>query len=99
MTDKKTSMNKRLLLKEALLIIINKVRKLHKRVLEPKEDGLISLADHFSNIQLDKKIYPKQRIKAFRDLIIKEKKEIKQLKGDIQYLNELEESIKESLAV
>ena len=98
MANKEISMDNNILLKKSLLIIVDKVKKLHRRVLEPKEDGLISLADHFSNIQLDKKTYPKQRIKAFRDLIIEEKKEIKQLNGDIQYLNELEESIKESLA-
>ena len=98
MADKEISLNDGVLLKESLLIITKMVKNLYERVLEPEESDLVLLADEFPKIQLDRKTYTREKIKSVRNMLIEGKKEVKRLKGDIQNLNELEDSIKESLA-
>ena len=98
MSDKEISLNDDVLLKESLLIITKMVKNLYERVLEPEESDLVLLADEFPKIQLDRKTYTREKIKSVRNMLIEGKKEVKRLKGDIQNLNELEDSIKESLA-
>ena len=102
MANKEISADTNILVKKSLLIILDKVRKLHRRVLEPKEDSLILLSDHLSKVKLDRKNhkadYPKRRIKFLSNTIIEDKRDVKKLRATIQYLNELEDSIKESLA-
>ena len=98
MADKEISLNEDVLLKESLLIVTKMVKNLYERVLEPEENDLILLADEFPKIQLEKKTYTREKIKSVRNMLIEGKKEVKKLKGDIQNLTELEESIKESLA-
>ena len=98
MANKEISLHDDVLLKESLLIVTTMVKNLYERVLEPEENDLVLLADEFPKIQLDKKTYTREKIKSVRNMLIEGKKEVKRLKGDIQDLSKLEDSIKESLA-